>query len=97
MYTIDTRIKDQSFNALQVQKLVKTDHIEILSISLEKGAVFPKHTSATDAELVVLQGCIVFHINKKDFELSTQEHFSFPKEVAHWVEATEDSKFLIIR
>lgn len=97
MYTINTAIKDQKFEGLKVQKIIKTDVLEILSISLEKGAIFPEHTSPTDAQLVVLEGAIVFHINNKDYELALQEHFSFPKEIKHWVEARTNTKFLIIR
>lgn len=97
MYTINNTIAAQPFDKLKVEKLVKTDVLEILSISLEKDAVFPEHTSPTDAQLVVLEGDIVFHINQEPFHLKEQEHFSFPKEVPHWVKANENSKFLIIR
>tara|TARA_R110000765_G_scaffold182537_2_gene288494 strand:+ start:1747 stop:2040 length:294 start_codon:yes stop_codon:yes gene_type:complete len=97
MYTISDRIKTQEFNKLQVQKLVKTDRVEILCISLEKEAIFPEHTSPTDAQLIVLEGDIVFHINGDTFNLKKQEHFGFPKEVMHWVKANTNSKFLIIR
>lgn len=97
MYTIDSTIAAQPFDQLTVNKLVKTDVLEILSISLEKGAVFPEHTSPTDAQLVVLEGDIFFHINEETFHLKEQQHFSFPKETTHWVKANENSKFLIIR
>ncbi len=65
MYDISNQIADQKFDNLQVQKLVKTNVLEILSISLEKGATFPKHTSPTDAQLIVLEGDIVFISTKK--------------------------------
>lgn len=97
MYTVNNTIASQSFDKLQVQKLVKSDVFEILTISLEAKSIFPEHTSPTDAHLIVLQGDILFHINEKVFRIKTQEHFSFPKEVSHWVEANENSKFLIIR
>ena len=97
MYTIKSTIKDQEFNKLQVQKLARTAFFEILSISLEKDAVFPKHTSPTDAQLVMLEGDIFFHINEEVFHLKEQQSFSFPKEKEHWVKANENSKFLIIR
>ena len=97
MYTVDSTIKAQTFDGLQVLKLVKKDTLEILSISLEKEAVFPEHTSPTDAEMIVLEGNIIFYINGRAFHLEKQQHFSFPKETAHWVEAKENSKFLIVR
>ena len=97
MYTINDQIKNQEFNKLQVNKLVRTDSFEILSISLEQGAIFPEHIALTDAELIVLEGKIIFHIKGKSYPLKEQQHFSFPKEVPHWVSAEENSKFLIIR
>ena len=97
MYTTDNTIASQSFDKLQIQKLAKNERLEILSISLEKDAVFPEHTSPTDAQLIVLEGDIDFHINGENFKIKKQQHFSFPKEVKHWVKANGNSKFLIIR
>lgn len=97
MYTINDQIKNQEYNKLQVNKLVKTDALEILNISLEKDAVFPEHIASRDAQLIVLEGRIIFHIKGKSYFISGQQHFSFPKDVPHWVSAEENSKFLIIR
>jgi len=97
MYTINKTIASQTFDKLKVEKLVKTDVLEILSICLEKDAVFPEHTSPIDAQLVVLEGDIDFHINGKSYPLKAQQHFSFPKAEKHWVKANNNSKFLVIR
>ncbi len=97
MYTIKDTIKSQPFDKLKVEKLAKTDVLEILSISLEKDSVFPEHTSPTDAQLVMLEGGIVFHTNGESYPLTKYQHFNFPKEEKHWVEAKQDSKFLIVR
>ncbi len=97
MFTINNSIKSQPFDNLKVQKLAKTESFEILSISLEKDTIFPEHTSLTDAQLIVLEGDITFNIKGEAFRLERQQHFSFPKEEKHWVEAHENSKFLIIR
>lgn len=97
MYNISSQIADQRFDNLQIQKIVKTNALEILSISLEKGATFPEHTSPSDAQLIVLEGDIVFHINGNSYQLKTQQNFNFPKATPHTVRANENSKFLIIR
>jgi|TARA_R110001606_G_scaffold74619_6_gene172943 quercetin dioxygenase-like cupin family protein len=97
MYTVNDEIKNQEYNKLQVNKLVKTEALEILNISLEKDAIFPEHTAPTDAQLIVLEGKIIFHINGNSYFICGQQHFSFPKNVPHWVSAEENSKFLIIR
>ncbi|MGB5665819.1 MAG: cupin domain-containing protein [Maribacter sp.] len=97
MYEISNNIVEQTFDKFQIQKLVKTDVFEILSISLEKDATFPEHTAQTDAQLIVLEGDIVFHINGNSYQLKKQQHFNFPKEIVHYVVANKNSKFLIIR
>lgn len=97
MYTISDQIKTQEYQKLQAIKLVNKASLEILSITLEKGARFPEHTSPRDAELIVLEGAIEFHINDATYNLKTQQHFNFPKETGHWVLAKKNSKFLIIR
>jgi len=97
MYEISDQIASQPFDELQVQKLIKTDVFEILSISLEKNATFPKHFSATHAQLIVLEGDITSYINGHSYKLTKQQHFNFPNETVHHIVANENSKFLIIR
>ncbi len=94
---IDNTIAQQPYDDLQIERLVENDNMEILSVSLSKGAVFPPHTSPRDVHLVLLEGEIDFHIGKQVVNLTQQQHFSFSKEVEHWLRAIEDSKFLIIR
>lgn len=97
MYIISDEIKTQKYDKLQIKKLVNKASLEILSIAMEKDALFPEHTSPRDAELVVLEGSIEFHINVMTYTLKTHQHFNFPKETVHSVQAMENSKFLIIR
>lgn len=97
MYQIDNRIGEQAFSKLQVLKIIDADAFNVLSISLEKDAIFPDHTSPTNAHLIVLEGEILFYINDTSFQLKKQQHFNFPKNTKHWVKATTNSKFLIIR
>ena len=97
MNEISDQIIKQNFDNLQLQKLVKNQAYEILTISLEKDAIFPEHASPTDAHLVVLEGDIVFHLKGENFHLKKQQYFNFPKEVKHWIKANMNSKFLVIR
>lgn len=96
MYQINNTINDKDFNKLQVSKL-NDGPAETLLIILEKGATFPEHTAPRDAQIIVLEGEIDFHINSEVFNIKTHQDFKFPKEVPHWVEAVENSKFLVIR
>lgn len=97
MYTVEKVIKQQTFDKLKVQKIKTSENLDILSISLEKGALFPEHTSPRDAYLIMLEGEIQFHIKNEVYTLSQHQHLSFEKEEPHWVKASENSKFLIIR
>lgn len=97
MYEIGKQIKTQPMEGLQVRKPVKGQDLEILSITLEKGAVLQEHISPRDATLVVLEGNLEFAIDGKIYLLERFEDFSFPKGVIHRVKALEDSRFLIIR
>ncbi|WP_299532685.1 cupin domain-containing protein [Ulvibacterium sp.] len=97
MYEIREDIKTQPYHKLQIQRLSKNNAVEVLSISLEGGTIFPEHTSPSDALLVILKGDVDFHIDQNTFHLTEQEYFSFPRETPHWVKANENSKFLIIR
>jgi len=97
MYTIEKLIELQTFNKLKVEKIKTSEHLDILSISLEKGVVFPKHSSPRDAYLIMLEGKIRFHIMEEVYTLSRYQHFNFKKDQPHWVEAIENAKFLIVR
>jgi quercetin dioxygenase-like cupin family protein len=97
MYEVSNQIADQKYEKLQVQIVVETPTFDILSISLEKDAVFPNHSSPTDAQLIVLDGDIIFHIDGEPYHLTKHQRFDFPKQTEHWVKATTNSKFLIIR
>lgn len=96
MLKINNSIKTQGFNKLQVLKL-NSGPAETILITLEKDAIFPEHTAPRDAQIIVLEGEINFHINSEVYNIKTHQDFKFPKETPHWVEAVENSKFLIIR
>lgn len=97
MYVEKEAIKNLPYDKLQITKLAKNEAFEVLAIGLEKDAIFPEHTSPTDALLVVLEGAIDFHINGERIQLSKNEAYSFSKETPHWVRACENTKFLIVR
>ncbi len=97
MYTINDAINLTPYEGLNAGKLLDINAKEILHISLEKDAIFLKYASPNDAHLLVLEGAISFFINDVTFRLNEHQIFNFPKDKAHWVEASENSKFLIIR
>lgn len=90
-------IIENKVKGLQVSKIFESESSETLLITLEKGKLFPTHTSPKDAFLVVIDGFINFHIENKTIELETHEVYSFKKDIEHHVTANKNSKFLIIR
>lgn len=90
-------IIEKKVSGLQVSKIFESESTETLLITLEKGKIFPTHTSPKDAFLVVIEGFINFHIENKMMELEKHEIYMFKKDVEHYVTANKNSKFLIIR
>jgi quercetin dioxygenase-like cupin family protein len=97
MYAIKNNINEVGYKGLNARKLLEMNAKEILQISLEKDAIFPKHTSPSGVQLLLLEGSVSFFINKNEYQISKHQVFNFPKNEEHWVKANENSKFLIIR
>ena len=76
MYKINDAINTTSIEGLQVEKLLDINAKEVLQISLEAFAVFPKHTSPRDAHLLVLEGFISFFINKINYKFKKHQIFT---------------------
>ncbi|RAJ15054.1 cupin domain-containing protein [Olleya aquimaris] len=97
MYLTNNILNQTPYEGLKAKKILDIEAKEMLHISLEANAVFPKHSSPRDAYLLVLEGKIIFTINNTDYTLLKHQIFSFPKDKDHWVKAIQNSKFLIIR
>jgi len=97
MFEILDTINTTIYKDVQSKKLSQSGSIEVLHISLEIDAVLKKHSSPKDALLIVLEGCISFHINNNTYDLNRHQIFNFAKGVEHWVEAHENSNVLVIR
>lgn len=96
MYEISDLIP-REYDKLQIRKLHKTNTVEVLAISLEKGFIFPEHTAPADVLLIVLEGEIDFHIHDESYSIREKQRFTFEADTPHWVAATKDATFLIIR
>ena len=78
-------------------KLFDNSAFELRSVYLKKGEQLKPHTSPKEAVLLVLSGKIGFHSEEESFHLEPHQILNFPKEMIHWVEAFENSEFLLIR
>ena len=97
MFQILDTINITEHKGVQTSKLSKSENIDVLHISMEKNANLKKHSSPKDALLIVLEGHIVFYIDTNSYVLKKHQVYNFEKNVEHWVEAIEDSNFIIIR
>jgi|GEM_PF-1214412 len=95
--TNTNKILETQIDGLTVSPLFSSSSTETLLISLEKGSLFPTHTSPKTTFLVVLEGVIDFHIEQKTITLASMQTYTFDKDIAHHVTAQQNAKFLIIR
>jgi quercetin dioxygenase-like cupin family protein len=90
-------ILETEIKGLNAIKIFKSEDAETLLISLEKGKLFPTHTSPKTTFLVMLEGNVDFYIENKTITLAKHQSYTFEKDLEHYVTANENSKFLIIR
>ena len=97
MFQLLDTVNTSEYKGVKSSKLSKSENIEVLHISMEKESVLKKHISPKDTLLIVLEGIIVFHIKNGSYILKKHQLFNFEKNEEHWVEAKENSNFIIIR
>ena len=97
MYTTNNLLVEQKYSDLQIVQLIRTPDYEVLSVTLEAGALFPEHSSPKDTHIIVLEGEIYFGVNNEIYQLSAQQVFDFEANSKHFVKALTNTKFLIIR
>ena len=97
MFQILNTLNTTEYKGVQSLKLAKSKDTEVLHVSMEKDTVLKKHTSPKDALLIVLEGQIIFHLNNNSHVLKKHQIFNFASDGEHWVEAIENSNFIIIR
>ena len=97
MLTINNIIKDTNYDGVSFKKLSSNTASETILVSMEKGAEVPRHVADKDAQLIMLEGKIEFHIEDQIHELKDHQVLNFKANVIHWVAALINSKFLIIK
>ena len=97
MHTIIDTINLTEYKGFKISKIADVAATQIMKVTMETGSEFPKHASKTDVTLIVLEGKISFFINEQQFDLVKHQVFEFPKEEIHYVNALENSKFLLVK
>lgn len=71
------------------------DHFKVLLFGFKKGMKLEDHKAHHPTKLLVIEGDVIYHQNKKDIRLKQHDEVDIPAEVAHSVGALEDSVILL--
>ena len=97
MYTTNNLLADKESLDLSINRLIKSDTYEVLSINLKAGKLFPEHITKKDAHMLMLKGRVQLEIAEENHYLVSQDVVEIPQNLRHSVRAIDDSHFLIIR
>lgn len=70
---------------------------KVMGIGLMKGQKLEKHSTPTSAFLYVHSGAVVFSMEGKTESLRAGDYFAIPPKEMHEVEASEDSRLMLIK
>ena len=83
------------YDGLKTSLLVSNETGKVILISLEKGAILKKHVSDTDANILIVEGKIIFEINNEKHTMVEGDLFYFQKNEIHELTAVENSKVIL--
>jgi quercetin dioxygenase-like cupin family protein len=70
---------------------------KVMGIGLMKGQKLERHTTPTSAFLYVQSGAVVFSMGGKKESLRAGDYFAIPPKETHEVEASEDSRLMLVK
>lgn len=70
---------------------------KVMGIGLMKGQKLEKHSTPTSAFLYVHSGAVVFSMGDKKELLRAGDYFAIPPKEMHEVDASEDSRLMLIK
>lgn len=71
------------------------DKFKVLIFGFNKGMKLEDHTAKHPTKLLVLEGDVIYHLDKKDIRLKHHEEVDIPANVPHSVGALQDSIILL--
>jgi quercetin dioxygenase-like cupin family protein len=84
--------------AVQTNVLFKAEDGKVISLQIASGGQLKEHITKVPALLVCVSGNAVFQDEKgKSIELKSGDYVNIEANVKHWVDANEDSNFLVIK
>ena len=85
------------FEKIKKQEIYKNDRFHVLLLSMKEGEFLKPHQSLTDAFLFMIDGEILFIINKDEFHLIKGDEFTFKANETHSVKAIKNAAFLLVK
>lgn len=77
--------------------LYQNDGYRVVGFSFREGQTLPEHAAPVDAYLIVTEGSARVSIGDIVHHLGQGEGIVLPKDVLHLIEATEDSRMVLVR
>lgn len=71
------------------------DHFKVLLFGFKKGMKLEDHKAHHPTKLLVLEGKVMYHQEKKDIRMERHDEIEIPSKVSHSVAALEDSLVLL--
>lgn len=71
------------------------DHFKVLLFGFNKGMKLEDHKAHHPTKLLVLEGEVIYHQEKKDIRMKKHDEIDIPAEISHSVAALTDSLILL--
>jgi len=83
---------------VQTQLIFSLEEGKVISLQIASGGQLKEHITKVPALLVCISGDAVFQDEKgKSILLKTGDYVNIEANVKHWVDAKEDSNFILIK
>ncbi len=83
---------------VQTQLIFSAEDGKVISLQIASGEQLKEHITKVPALLVCVSGDAVFQdVNGKSIELKSGDYVNIEANVKHWVDAKENSNFLVIK
>ena len=84
--------------AVQTKVLFEPTESRVISLQIAAGETLKEHITKVPALLICVTGDAVFQDEKgKSIQLKSGDYVNIEANIKHWVDANEDSNFLVIK
>jgi len=83
---------------VQTQLIFSADEGKVISLQIASGGQLKEHITKVPALLLCISGDAVYNdVNDKSISLKSGDYVNIEANVKHWVDANEDSNFIVIK